>query len=70
MGGGRRNLQPRDTRDVEEGRKGYRRDGKDLIKLWARDKENLGARHSYIWNKDDLLKADLKNTDYLLGRLG
>ena len=38
MGGGRRNLLPAKTIDVEEKKKGYRRDGKDLIDLWKRDK--------------------------------
>ena len=68
MGGGRRNLQPREVRDIEEGRKGYRRDGKDLIKEWEEDKKRRGLSHSYLWNKDDLLAANLSDTDYLLGR--
>merc|ERR1719315_526945 len=67
MGGGRRNLTPAKIRDVEEDKKGYRRDGKDLIELWKKDKENIKASHEYVWNKDQLLSLDLLNTQYLLG---
>ena len=68
MGGGRRNLQPRGTTDVEEGRQGYRRDGQDLIQAWQDQKQARGQPAAYVWNRRDLLSLNLTDIDYLLGR--
>ncbi|KAK3857768.1 hypothetical protein Pcinc_035998 [Petrolisthes cinctipes] len=73
MGGGRRGLLPNTVKDVEEGGKsGYRRDGRNLIQEWQRQKTSLrpSVKHSYVWNRDDLLALDTSNTDYLLGLFG
>ncbi|KAK4296997.1 hypothetical protein Pmani_030549 [Petrolisthes manimaculis] len=73
MGGGRRGLLPNTVKDVEEGGKsGYRRDGRNLIQEWQRHKTSLrpSVKHSYVWNRDDLLALDTSNTDYLLGLFG
>lgn len=70
MGGGRRVLLPNTEVDVEEGRRGYRRDGKNLIQEWQRQKNSRGQRGAYVWNRDDLLALDVANTDFLLGLFG
>ena len=67
MGGGRRGLLPKSVRDEEEPRNGYRKDGRNLIKAWQDDKRKRGARNSYVWSRDQLLKTNLNSTDYLLG---
>ncbi|XP_052862631.1 membrane-bound alkaline phosphatase-like [Anopheles cruzii] len=65
MGGGRGNLLPEETLD-EEGHHGYRRDGKNLIEAWKQAHQSMG-KWEYVWNRDQLLGVDVKNTDYLLG---
>lgn len=62
LGGGRREFLDRTMND-EEGRRGYRDDGKNLIEEW---KLNPGRR-TYVWNKPDLINVSPANTDYLLG---
>ncbi|XP_046391490.1 alkaline phosphatase-like [Ischnura elegans] len=66
MGGGRRNFLPKDAKD-EEGRKGKRLDGRNLIAEWLKEKSHRGLRSLYIWNRDQLKAVDDKTTDYLLG---
>ena len=68
LGGGRRGLQPRASRDVEEGKRGARKDGKDLIQAWKDDKTSRGFRNNYVWNKQQLMNTDFNNTDYLMGK--
>lgn len=63
MGGGRKKLLPNSVTD-EEGKRGQRVDGQNLIQKWKTDKKNQNAR--YIWNKSQLLTLP-KNTDYVLG---
>lgn len=63
MGGGRENFRPKETLD-EEGDKGKRTDGADLIHEWLNSKNNKGT---YVWNREDLLNVNGSNTDYLLG---
>lgn len=63
FGGGRRKFLPSDVED-EEGQKGARSDGVNLIKEWLESKESNNAQ--YIWNRDQLLSLD-KNTDHVLG---
>ncbi|XP_035899102.1 uncharacterized protein LOC118506287 [Anopheles stephensi] len=65
LGGGRGNLLPVDTLD-EEGKPGYRQDGKNLIEQWKQTHETMG-RSQYVWNRDQLLAVDTSSTDYLLG---
>ncbi|XP_052890226.1 membrane-bound alkaline phosphatase-like [Anopheles moucheti] len=65
LGGGRGNLLPVETMD-EEGKPGYRKDGKNLIEQWQKTHESMG-RSRYVWNREQLLSVDTSNTDYLLG---
>ncbi|CAB0018332.1 unnamed protein product [Nesidiocoris tenuis] len=65
MGGGRANFYPIDA-DNESGTKGKRRDGKNLIDSWIESKKSTG-KSKFVWNREQLLSADLNNTDYLLG---
>ncbi|XP_053668295.1 alkaline phosphatase-like [Anopheles marshallii] len=65
LGGGRGNLLPVETMD-EEGKPGYRKDGKNLIEQWKQTHETMG-RSRYVWNREQLLSVDTANTDYLLG---
>lgn len=65
LGGGRGNLLPVEVID-EEGKPGYRRDGKNLIEEWKRTHATMG-KAEYVWNRDQLLAVDTESTDYLLG---
>uniref|UniRef100_A0A0A9YX71 Alkaline phosphatase n=1 Tax=Lygus hesperus TaxID=30085 RepID=A0A0A9YX71_LYGHE len=65
MGGGRANFYPVDAQN-ESGTKGKRKDGKNLIDAWV-DNKKLDGKRSYVWNREQLLNADLNNTDYLMG---
>ncbi|XP_053676946.1 membrane-bound alkaline phosphatase-like [Anopheles nili] len=65
LGGGRANLLPVGTLD-EEGKPGYREDGKNLIEQWKQTHETMG-RSQYVWNREQLLAVDTASTDYLLG---
>ncbi|XP_068218736.1 alkaline phosphatase-like [Palaemon carinicauda] len=67
MGGGRRQLYPKEMLDVEDGLAGFRNDGKDLVNSWKEDKAARGANASYIWNRNELMSVDIENTDYLMG---
>lgn len=65
LGGGRSNFRNNSHVD-EEGRNGYRTDGKDLIAEWQNAREQDG-KASYVWNKKGLQSIDFNNTDFLLG---
>lgn len=65
LGGGREKFLMNTTRD-EEGNWGMREDGKDLIEAWKEEHKDLG-KSEYVWNRDQLMKVDLSETDYLLG---
>ncbi|XP_068218734.1 alkaline phosphatase-like isoform X2 [Palaemon carinicauda] len=67
LGGGRRHFYPEDKFDIEDGKPGYRTDGKDLINAWKEEKASRGAKASYIWSRDELMAVDVKNTDHLMG---
>ena len=67
MGGGRRNMLPKTMRDEEESKNGYRRDGRNLINEWREDKERRGGHTRYVWNRDELLKTNFSDVDFLLG---
>ncbi|ODN05160.1 Membrane-bound alkaline phosphatase [Orchesella cincta] len=65
LGGGRLQFLPRAKRDPENGRKGYRTDGKNLIEMWKQEK--FETRHAYVEGREQLLNVDTSNVDYLLG---
>jgi alkaline phosphatase len=64
MGGGRAKFIPKETED-EEGHKGDRSDGENLIRTWLAQTQNA----QYVWNRDDLLALD-DTVDNLLGLFG
>uniref|UniRef100_A0A1B6CV61 Alkaline phosphatase n=2 Tax=Clastoptera arizonana TaxID=38151 RepID=A0A1B6CV61_9HEMI len=66
LGGGRRRFLPEQFEDSDQG-KGSRKDSKDLIKSWIKDKEVKNLTHRYVWNRNGLLSIDVKATDYVLG---
>lgn len=66
LGGGRSYFRDRRLHD-EEGILGQRQDGRDLIKEWQQDKQQLGAEAKYVWSRKGLYSVDLSRTDYLLG---
>ncbi|XP_064472691.1 alkaline phosphatase-like [Ornithodoros turicata] len=68
LGGGRMNF-INNTQNDEEGLKGNRRDGRNLIEQWMKSKEGK-SNARYIWSKEQLLSVDPSTTDYLLGLLG
>lgn len=65
FGGGRGNLRGQNSID-EEGKRGYRLDGNDLIEEWIRERNRTG-RAKYIWNKSGLQSLDYKNLNHVLG---
>lgn len=67
LGGGRQKFRSENVKD-EEQVKGRRKDGKDLIKAWIKDKKSKNVTASYVWNRDELVKIDTRNTDYMLGK--
>jgi alkaline phosphatase len=65
MGGGRGFFLPETTDDPEdEGRKGKRKDGRDLTKAWLDRYSNSGA---YVWNKAQFDALDPANVNHVLG---
>ncbi|KAH8418202.1 hypothetical protein KR222_000597, partial [Zaprionus bogoriensis] len=66
LGGGRSYFRDQQLRD-EEGIRGLRTDGRDLIKDWQQDKQQQGATAHYVWSRKGLNDLDLSRTDYLLG---
>ncbi|XP_022901311.1 alkaline phosphatase-like [Onthophagus taurus] len=62
LGGGRRAFIPNTLTD-EEGSKGKRQDGRNLIEEW---KDINGDNAHYVWNRDDLLNLP-SNTSKILG---
>lgn len=55
-----------ETKYDEEGKRGNRMDGKDLIEDWKTERSKIG-KAAYVWNKDGLKAVDYDNTDYVLG---
>ena len=66
MGGGRANFLPATAADPEdEGKKGKRKDGKDLTQAWLDRYSNSGA---YVWNMEQYDAIDPpSNVDHVLG---
>lgn len=63
FGGGRAKFLPNDVED-DEGHKGDRSDGVDLIKKWVSDRDSA----QYVWNRDQLLAlGDVQNVLGLFG---
>ncbi|XP_055619749.1 membrane-bound alkaline phosphatase-like [Toxorhynchites rutilus septentrionalis] len=65
LGGGRRCMLPKEVKD-EEGSRGYRLDGRNLIQEWTELHEEMGES-AYVWNRKELLSIDANKTDFLLG---
>jgi alkaline phosphatase len=66
MGGGRREFRPTTTVD-EDGNRGRRTDGADLIQTWESDKIERNVTFKYVWNRDQLLSLDPATTEYTFG---
>ncbi|XP_043851698.1 alkaline phosphatase, tissue-nonspecific isozyme-like [Dromiciops gliroides] len=70
MGGGRKYMFPKNTKDVEYGdekwARGTRLDGQVLVNVW-KDKKPQNKNAHYVWNSMQLLELDLTHVDYLLG---
>ncbi|XP_056139353.1 alkaline phosphatase, tissue-nonspecific isozyme [Lampris incognitus] len=68
IGGGRKYMTPKGTRDPEYPRdfssRGKREDGRNLIKEWQSMKAGKVAH--YVWNKTDFDAVDPETTDYLM----
>ncbi len=65
MGGGRDRFLPATTDDPEDaGKKGKRKDGKDLTQAWLARYGNSGA---YVWNEKQFRELKPENVDHLLG---
>lgn len=64
LGGGRGNFMPAGQDDPESGRKGKRKDGRDLIAEWQATR---GAGARYVWNQAGFDAADAAQTTHLLG---
>ncbi len=65
LGGGRRNF-INATDEDEEGSKGYRTDGRNLIDEWLAERNKEG-RANYISHKRQLEEIDFEKVDFLLG---
>lgn len=65
LGGGRGGFRNQSKTD-EEGRNGFRLDGRDLIEEWKTERSKSG-KASYVFDRNGLRNIDFANTDYLLG---
>ena len=65
LGGGRGGFRNQTVQD-EEGRNGFRLDGRDLIDEWNTERKKMG-KAAYVWNKSGLKNIDFESTDYLMG---
>ena len=64
LGGGRRGFLPDSLNDPEDkGRKGSRKDGRNLTREWLKNHPNA----AYVWNKSQFDAVDPAKTDHLLG---
>lgn len=64
MGGGRANFQPDSVSDPEyPGKKGARKDGRDLTQAWL---QRYGERGQYVWNQAQFDKIEPGKVDHLL----
>lgn len=70
MGGGRQCLVSNVTdspADPVDSWSCYSKDGRDLIRDWANEKQKRQLKHAVVTNNDELSKLDHKNTDYVMG---
>ncbi|KAK6626717.1 hypothetical protein RUM44_009193 [Polyplax serrata] len=65
MGGGRRNFYPSEKTDAQ-GIKGKRKDGRNLIEDWEKNKIKRQASYAYVTTRDQLFGLN-EVPDYLLG---
>uniref|UniRef100_A0A1B6MFZ1 alkaline phosphatase n=1 Tax=Graphocephala atropunctata TaxID=36148 RepID=A0A1B6MFZ1_9HEMI len=65
LGGGRRNFLPANPINPSWG-EGERRDGRNLVTDWHKDKAYRGKAR-FVTDRKQLLDVDIKHTDYLLG---
>jgi alkaline phosphatase len=65
LGGGRRNFINTTELD-DEGRPGWRTDGRNLIDEWLNERSKT-ATAKYVWHKQQLDEIDVEKTDFLLG---
>ncbi len=64
LGGGRSKFLPQSQDDLEEqGKKGGRKDGRDLTQEWLRNY----PRAAYVWNTEQFAAINAATTDHLLG---
>lgn len=66
LGGGRAQFRDVNASD-EEGKPGYRTDGRDLIKEWLEIQRDYGRTSKYVWSRKALQNLNTEKTDYLLG---
>jgi len=66
LGGGRMEFLPNNFSD-EDGKKGKRADGANLIDRWKLDKKERNVTFEYVSNKMQLLSLENKNAEYTLG---
>ena len=65
MGGGRSNFLPNTVADPEdEGKKGKRKDGKDLTQAWL---QRYGGEGAFVWNQAQFDAIDPARTKHVLG---
>ncbi|GAB0093479.1 Alkaline phosphatase [Sergentomyia squamirostris] len=64
MGGGKRHFLANTAVD-EEGSRGRRTDGRNLIEDWLNDPSH--PNKEYVWNREQLLALNVTSTDYVLG---
>lgn len=72
MGGGRQVLAPNVTETVDDpidSWAGIRKDGRNLINYYKKDKEARKLKHAVVFNNKDLEKLNSNETDYVLGKL-
>ncbi|XP_032517990.2 alkaline phosphatase-like [Danaus plexippus] len=70
MGGGRQSLMQNVTETSSDPMNSWtcsRRDGRDLIKVYKKDKEDRKLKYSVLSNNRDLKNLDVAETDYVLG---
>ena len=51
----------------EEGSPGRRTDNRNLIEEWKKDKLDRGVTHEYVWNREQLMRANNTQPEFLLG---
>lgn len=67
MGGGRNTLvTPQEPSDNQWNCE--RRDGRDLIETYKKDKESRNLKYSVVTNNKELNGVNFNETDYLMGK--